>query len=128
MKRLARYSVTPGGQDVDRHTGDDVVDAEGDGDDRVQQAAERAAEDAGQHAQPRAALPAGPGAEPGAEDHHALEADVDHAGPLGPQAGEAGEADRHGERQGAGDLAGGGEVVGAGDQRGPARPARGRRR
>ena len=38
-------------------------------------------------------------AEPGAEDHHAFEADVDDAGPLGPQAAEAGQADRHGERR-----------------------------
>ena len=43
------------------------------------------------------ALEAGPGTEPGAEDHHALEADVDHARPLGPQTAETGEADRHGQ-------------------------------
>ena len=60
----------------------------------------RRRQDAGEHAGPRPVLPADPaGAEPGAEDHHALEADVDHAGALGPQPAEAGQADRHGRRR-----------------------------
>ena len=102
--------MTPSAEDVDRDTGDDVVDAEGDGGDRVQQTAERAAERC------RRSTPsqgpdwsAGPGAEPGAEDHHAFEADVDDARPLGPQAAETGEADRHGQLERGADLAGGGE-------------------
>ncbi len=103
------------GQDVDGDTGDDVVDAEGDGGDRVHQAADGAGEDADDDAGPRAPLVAGPGTEEGAEDHHAFEADVDHARALGPQAAETGEADRHGEGEGGGDLAGAGDVVGAGD-------------
>ena len=67
-----------------------------DGGDGVQQAAEHAAEDAGQDAgQGRRGASRKP-APKGAEDHHAFEADVDHAGPLGPQAAETGEADRRG--------------------------------
>ncbi|CAM5694571.1 hypothetical protein SALBM217S_05740 [Streptomyces griseoloalbus] len=104
------------GEDVDRHTGDDVVDVEGDGDDRVQQAAEAAADHADEDAGPRTPLEAGPGAEPGAQDQHAFEADVHHARALGPQAAEAGEADRHGELEGGGHLADVGDAVGAGDQ------------
>ena len=94
---LDRYCGDAGREDVDRDTGDDVVDAEGDGGDRVQQAAERAADDAAE--QRRATgCSCQPAQAPnqGAEDHHAFEADVDHAGPLGPQAAEAGQADRHG--------------------------------
>ena len=42
---------------------------------------------------PRPPLVPGPAGPPGAEDHHALEADVDHAGPLGDEAAEAGQGD-----------------------------------
>ena len=70
---------------------------------------------ADEHAGPGAPLVAGPAGAPGADDHHALEADVHHAGALGPEPAEPGHADRHrqGER-GAGCPAGG-EVVRAGD-------------
>ena len=47
-----------------------------------------------------APLVAGPAGAPGAEDHHALEADVDHAGALGEQPAEGGQPDRHGQQQG----------------------------
>jgi hypothetical protein len=93
-----------------------VVDVEGDRDDRVQQAAERAADDAHQDTGPRAPLEAGPGTEPGTEDQHALEADVDDARAFGPQAAETGEADRHGELERGGHLADVGDAVGAGDE------------
>ena len=102
-------------QDVDRDTGDDVVDAEGDGGDGVDQAAERAAEDAGQRRGPGAVLPADPAGRERAEHHHAFEADVDHAGPLGPQSAQTRQADRYGGAQRGAELAGGGEVPGAGD-------------
>ena len=83
----------------------------------VQQSAQRAGDGAGEDAGPDAELQRPPGTAPGAEDHHALEADVDHAGPLGPQATQAGEPDRHRRRQRRPDRAGRGEVVGAGEMR-----------
>ena len=106
----------PGAEDVDRDAGDDVVDAEGDGRQRVQRPAERTADDAGQHPPPGPELEGPPGAEPGAEDELPLQADVDHAGALGPQAAEAGQPDRHGQPQRGAGGAAGGDVVGAGDQ------------
>jgi hypothetical protein len=103
-------------QDVDRDTGDDVVDPERHGGERMQQAAEGAADRTGQDARPGIAeLERAPGPGPGAQDHHALEADVDHAGPLGPQSAETGQADRHGQRDGGVDRSRRGEVDGAGD-------------
>ena len=46
--------------------------------------------DAEQKPDPRPALPRADATEPGAEDHHALDADVDDADPFGPQPGQAG--------------------------------------
>jgi hypothetical protein len=66
-------------------------------------------------ARPRAVVIGEEGGAPGAEDHHPLETDVDHAGPLGPQTAEAGQGDRHGQPDGRGEGAGGVDVVGAGD-------------
>src|SRR6185437_11608484 len=102
--------------DGDRDTGDDVVDAERDGRDGEDETAERAADDADDHPPPRPELVRAPRTEPGPEDELALEADVHHAGPLGPQAAEAGQADRHREPQCRTGGAAGGDVVGAGDE------------
>ena len=72
---------------------------------------------------PRAVVVAEVARPDGAQDHHALEADVDHAGALGPEAGEAGQRDRDegGDRlaQGAGrvELVAAGDHPGEGDQR-----------
>ena len=66
-------------------------------------------------AAPGAPLPAAVGPEPGAEDHHAFEADVDHADPLGEQAAEAGQQPIGTARvRAAPDGAVGGQVGGAG--------------
>ena len=109
-----RYSVKPGRQDVDRDTGDDVVDADGDGDQAEQQAAEQTADDAEEHPGPRPPLVTGVAGAEGAEDHHSLDADVDHAGPLRPEPGQPGQRDRNGRGDRRLDGAGGIEVVRAG--------------
>ena len=66
---------------------------------RVQQATEGAEQHAADQRRGPAPLVAGPAGAPGAEDHHALEADVDHAGAFGEQPAEGGQPDRHGEQQ-----------------------------
>ena len=63
---------------------------------RPPRAPNRDAAHEGGHPAPLVAGEPGP---PGAEDHHPLEADVDHAGPLGEEPAQRGEADRHGEQQ-----------------------------
>src|SRR4029079_17101708 len=72
-------------ENVDRHAGDDLVDPERDGRDGVYRAADEPANEPTDHAQPRVAgdiREVGP--EPGAENHHALEADVHHTGTFRP--------------------------------------------
>ena len=86
-------------QDVDGDTGDHVVDAEGHRGDRVQQPAQGAEQDAAHQGGPPAPLVAGETGPPGAEDHHALEADVDHTGALGEQTAQGGQPDRHRQQQ-----------------------------
>jgi hypothetical protein len=76
-----------------------VVDAEADRGHGVEQAGGGPTGDADGHAPPRPVLPGAPGPEPGPEDHHPLEADVDHAAALGEQATQGGEQDRDGEAQ-----------------------------
>ena len=116
-QQLGQVQGDAGRQDVDRDTGDDVVDADRHRDQRVQQTAEQAADRAEEHARPRTPLVTGvPGAER-AEDHHALDADVDHAGPFRPQAGQAGQRDRRGRDDRGLDRAGGVEVVRPGQTR-----------
>jgi hypothetical protein len=82
-----------------------VVDPEDHGGDRVEQAAERAQHDSTRHAHPRAVVVGEVGAAEGAEDHHPLETDVDHARALRPQAAEGGEQDRDDRDQGRADRA-----------------------
>ena len=101
-------------EQVDGHTGDDVVDAEEHGGDGVEQAEEHAAEDAAEHAGPRAVVVGREGSAPRAHDHHALETDVDHTGPLGPQTTETGEGQRHSGHEGRRDGVRGVDVVDAG--------------
>ena len=91
---LGQEAGDAGRDEVDGDAGHDVVDAEGDGGQREQQPAERPADGAADERRPRTPVPAGPTGEPGAEDHHALEADVHDADPLGEQAAEPGEEDR----------------------------------
>ena len=67
---------------------------------RVQQPAQRAEQDAADQRGDPAPLVAGVTGAPGAQDHHALEADVDHAGALGEQPAQGGQADRHGQQEG----------------------------
>ena len=64
---------------------------------------------------PRAEVVAEEASAPRAEDHHALEADVDDAGPLGPEAAETGQGDRHREADRRDEQARRVDVVGAGD-------------
>ena len=90
----------PGAEEVDGDAGHDVVDPEPHGGDGVEQPTERPAEHAEDHAPPRPELHAAVGAEPGAEDEHALEADVDDPGPLRPQTAQAGQPDRERQAQG----------------------------
>ena len=59
---------------------------------------------ADEHGRP-APLPAGPAGPPGAQDHHALEADVDHARALGEEPAEGGQPDRHGQHEGRREIA-----------------------
>ena len=109
----------------DGRAGDDVVHAEADRCDGVQQAADGPAGGADEHAPPGAELQGTVGAEPGAEDEHALQADVHHAGPLGEDAAHGRHQDRHrvGERdrpgRAVGELVGGrpGELLGEGEER-----------
>ena len=68
----------------------------------VQQPAEGAEQHPADERGRPAPLVAGPAGAPGAEDHHALEADVDDAGALGEQPAQRGQPDRHGEQQGGG--------------------------
>jgi hypothetical protein len=99
-----------------------VVDAERHRGQRVQQTTQGTADEGRQQARPGAPVVRAERAEPRPEDHHAFEADVHHAGALGPQPAEAGQADRHrGLQRGPGGAAGG-EVVGPGDD-----PRRGER-
>ena len=81
-------------EQVDGYASDDVVNAERHGGQGEKQPAQRAADRAGDDCRPRAPLPAGPAREPGPEDHHALEADVHHADPLGEEAAQRREDDR----------------------------------
>ncbi len=64
---------------------------------------------------PRSPLVARPAGTERAEDEHPLEADVDHAGPLRPQAAESGHADGHGQAERGGHRARGREVLDSGD-------------
>ncbi len=105
----------PEGDDVDRDPGDDVVDAEDDGGDGMDEPTQHAHQDRAGDARPGTVVVAEVSGPPGAEDHHSLEADVDHAGALGPQAAETGQQDRDGGDQGRRHGAPGGEVVGPGD-------------
>ena len=108
---LDRYRVDPGREDVDRHAGDDVVDPDGHRHQGVQQPAEQPADRAEEHPGPWTPLVARVAGAEGAEDHHALDADVHHTGPLRPQAGQAGQRDRRrGDDRGL-DGAGRGQVV-----------------
>src|SRR5205085_12368578 len=93
-EELARQEAAqPGRDEVDGDAGHDVVDAEGDGGQAEEQTAEGTADAAPDERRPRPPHVPGPTGEPGAQDHHALEADVHDPGPLGPQATEASEED-----------------------------------
>ena len=65
-----------------------MVDAEHHRGERVQRAADGAEDHRGDDPLPGAVVEAEVAGADGAEDHHALEADVDHARALGPQAGQ----------------------------------------
>jgi hypothetical protein len=99
VEELGQEPDQAGGQDVDGHARDDVVHAQGDRGDRVQQPAEGAEEQPAQHGRAPAPLVAGEAGSPGAQDHHPVQADVDHAGTFGEQTTEGGQADRHGQQQ-----------------------------
>ena len=84
------------------------------------QPAEQAAEGPEEHPGPGTPLVAGVAGAERAEDHHALNADVHHAGAFGPQARQTRQRDRGGRGDRGLDRAGRVEVVGAGpdpDQR-----------
>ena len=92
----ARYCGGAERDQVDRDSRHDVVHPEGHRGDRVEQPADgphhRGAEDPDR----RLVVVGEVRRTPGAEDHLALEPDVDHAGPLAPQAADAGHQDRAG--------------------------------
>ena len=92
---LDRNRRHAGRDEVDGDARHDLVDAEGDRGDGVdarRRACRRRPRRPAPYHGPE--LPAGVAGEPGAHDHHALEADVHDAGPLGEEAAEAGEEDR----------------------------------
>jgi len=66
-----------------------VVHPEADRGDGVEEAAGGSTGDSDDYSPPGSELECTPRAEPGPQDHHALEADVDHAGPFGPDAAQA---------------------------------------
>jgi hypothetical protein len=73
------------------------VDTEGDGRKGMQQAAEGTTDESGHERGQWSPAPPGEAGPPDTEHHHALEADVDDAGPLADQAAEAGQGDGEGE-------------------------------
>ncbi len=76
-----------------------MVDAEGDGGDRVDQAADGPEPDRGEQRRPRTPLVTGPAGPPGAEDHHPFQADVDDARPLGHETAEPRQGDGQREHE-----------------------------
>ena len=113
--RTARYGTGAGAEQVDRHAGDDVVDAEDDRGQRVDRATDDAEEDRAEDSDPGTVVVGEERATPRPEDHHALETDVDDARALAPEAAEAGQPDRHGQRDRGREGAGRVDVLGAGD-------------
>ncbi len=84
-------------EQVDRDTGDDLIDPEADRRDGVQDAADQTSDEPTDDQHPGAARVVGEvGGEPGAEDHLPLEPDVHDAGSLRPQTAETGQHDRNG--------------------------------
>ena len=87
-------------QDVDDRAADDLIDAQMDAERPVQQRQQRAGEDGPEHAEPQVARGRGRDkAHEGRCEHHALDADVDHAGSLGEDAAEGAEDDRRRQPQ-----------------------------
>src|SRR5205807_7765347 len=106
----------PGGQEVDGHPRDDVVDAQAHGDGGVDQTAEGSTGDPEHDPPPRPEVKSSPGCQPRPEDHHALETDVDDAGPLGEQAPEPRQEDGDGQAQSGAGGGARGETCGPGHQ------------
>ena len=104
-----RYAndVTPEREDVDRGAGDDLVRAEVDREERVDQRRQAARRHRREQAdRPRQRLRRDPEAPEAAHQHHALDGDVDDAGALGHDAAEAAEHERGREPQRRGEQAG----------------------
>ncbi len=84
-------------EEVDRRSADDLVRAQVDGPDRVDEREQAAGDHGDQHAgDPRARLVGAPDAEEGAGEHHPLEPDVHDAAPLREHAAERGIGQRSG--------------------------------
>ena len=87
-------------EEIDRHAGNDLVDAVGD-DQRAEQEAHQAADrDGGDEADPPAEQRTDDRAGEGAGKQHPLDADVDHRHPLGEHTDQPAERDRHGAHHG----------------------------
>ena len=98
---LAKDDGRAGGHEVDRHAGDDLVAAAGDGGKAVYQRQEHRDEDRGGEPDPgRAGDGGGRAAGERAGEHLAFQADVENARALGIEAREAGKQKRHGKPDG----------------------------
>ena len=101
-----------GGEERDAEADDVLGEAEGDGEDAVQQAEGHAGEERGGDAGPeREAEVDGEPAGEGADDHDALDAEVEDACPLADELAHGGEDQRRGDAEDGGPEAGGGEDV-----------------
>ncbi len=90
----------PGREEGHREAGDDLVGAQGDREERVDQGQQHAGDHPDQQADdPRAGHLGAPQPPERAHQHHALEPDVDDAAALGEQAAERGEQQRRGVAQ-----------------------------
>ena len=90
-----RNAESPAAEDRQRQTGDDLVGAETDAQQRVDGRHRRAGGKGHRGADPGAARPdAGAGAGEGAHEHDPLDAEVEDPGALGDQLAETGEEDR----------------------------------
>ena len=99
-------------EEVDREAADDLVGAQVDGEDGVDEREQAAEEHRHEQADdPRAAPDRAPDAEEGAHEHHPLEPDVHDAGALGEDPADRGERERRGEAKRRGEHARGEDAV-----------------
>ena len=99
-------AVAPSARERDRDADDDLVEPEPDAEDDHDDASRRLRRRAGEEAEAGRVAVVGPEeADVGADEHHPLEADVEHAGALRDRLAERGEHQRHAGEQAARDHA-----------------------